>query len=206
MLPPGGTIALAEGAYYGHKQLFDHLAPVGRQRRRVRPDRRAARRRRPDPDRGALEPDADDARLRGSRRAPAPVVCDATLASPLRLRPLELGCDVSLHSATKVLGGPRRPPRRSRHRQRRRPLRPPAPHAPADRPRRLGRHGLAARARPEDARGAARPDGGDRADPRRAPERAPRRDDRALPGLRIPDRLRRRRRRRRPGASRRRPR
>ena len=36
---------------------------------------------------------------------PAPVVCDATLASPLRLRPLELGCDVSLHSATKVLAG-----------------------------------------------------------------------------------------------------
>ena len=36
---------------------------------------------------------------------PAPVVCDATLASPLRLRPLEHGCDVSLHSATKVLAG-----------------------------------------------------------------------------------------------------
>ena len=36
---------------------------------------------------------------------PAPVVCDATLASPLRLRPLERGCDVSLHSATKVLAG-----------------------------------------------------------------------------------------------------
>jgi cystathionine gamma-synthase len=35
----------------------------------------------------------------------APVVCDATLSSPLRLRPLELGCDVSLHSATKVLAG-----------------------------------------------------------------------------------------------------
>ena len=36
---------------------------------------------------------------------PASVVCDATLASPLRLRPLEHGCDVSLHSATKVLAG-----------------------------------------------------------------------------------------------------
>jgi cystathionine gamma-synthase len=35
----------------------------------------------------------------------AGVICDATLASPLRLRPLERGCDVSLHSATKVLGG-----------------------------------------------------------------------------------------------------
>jgi len=29
MLPPGGTIAVAAGAYYGHKQLFDHLAPWG---------------------------------------------------------------------------------------------------------------------------------------------------------------------------------
>ena len=29
MLPPGGTIALAAGAYYGHRQLFDHLAPWG---------------------------------------------------------------------------------------------------------------------------------------------------------------------------------
>ena len=29
MLPPGGTLALAEGSYYGHKLLFDHLAPWG---------------------------------------------------------------------------------------------------------------------------------------------------------------------------------
>jgi cystathionine gamma-synthase len=36
---------------------------------------------------------------------PAPVVCDATVSSPLRLRPLELGCDVVLHSATKILAG-----------------------------------------------------------------------------------------------------
>ena len=35
----------------------------------------------------------------------APVVCDATVASPLRVRPLDLGCDVVLHSATKVLAG-----------------------------------------------------------------------------------------------------
>ena len=36
---------------------------------------------------------------------PAPVVCDATVSSPLRLRPLDHGCDVVLHSATKVLAG-----------------------------------------------------------------------------------------------------
>ena len=33
------------------------------------------------------------------------VVVDNTLASPLLLRPLELGADVTLHSATKTLGG-----------------------------------------------------------------------------------------------------
>jgi cystathionine beta-lyase/cystathionine gamma-synthase len=29
MLRSGGTIALAAGAYYGHRVLFDHLAPWG---------------------------------------------------------------------------------------------------------------------------------------------------------------------------------
>ena len=29
MLRPNSTIALAEGAYYGHRTLFDHLAPWG---------------------------------------------------------------------------------------------------------------------------------------------------------------------------------
>ena len=33
------------------------------------------------------------------------MVCDTTVASPLRVRPLEHGCDVALHSATKVLAG-----------------------------------------------------------------------------------------------------
>jgi cystathionine beta-lyase/cystathionine gamma-synthase len=36
---------------------------------------------------------------------PAPVVCDATAATPLHVRPLELGCDFALHSATKFLSG-----------------------------------------------------------------------------------------------------
>ena len=36
---------------------------------------------------------------------PAPVVCDSTIATPLGLRPLELGCDIAMHSATKYLGG-----------------------------------------------------------------------------------------------------
>jgi cystathionine gamma-synthase len=35
----------------------------------------------------------------------APVVCDATAATPIHLRALELGCDLVLHSATKYLAG-----------------------------------------------------------------------------------------------------
>ena len=98
---------------------------------------------------------------------PAPVVCDATLASPLRLRPLERGCDVSLHSATKVLAGHDDLIAGVATVTDDDALRPPAPDATADRARRLGRHGLAPRARPGDARGAARPDGGNRPRPRR---------------------------------------
>jgi cystathionine gamma-synthase len=105
LLPPGGTIALAAGAYYGHKQLFDHLAPWGIHA--VEYDQAG-----PPPadaDLILIEAPANplltmpdfDAALAHS----APVVCDATLSSPLRVRPLELGCDVSLHSATKVLAG-----------------------------------------------------------------------------------------------------
>ena len=105
MLPPGGTIALAEGAYYGHKQLFDHIRPWGVnvvEYDQTRPPPEGA-------DLILLEapsnpmltmPDFEAAAAHA-----APVVCDATLASPLRLRPLDLGCDVSLHSATKVLAG-----------------------------------------------------------------------------------------------------
>ncbi len=105
MLPPGGTIALAEGAYYGHRVLFDHLAPWGVNV--VEFDQTG-----PPPANADLimleapatplltMPDLDAA-------APpsAPVVCDATVATPLRLRPLEQGADVVVHSATKILAG-----------------------------------------------------------------------------------------------------
>jgi cystathionine gamma-synthase len=36
---------------------------------------------------------------------PAPVVCDSTVATPIGVRPLDEGCDVALHSATKYLAG-----------------------------------------------------------------------------------------------------
>ena len=41
----------------------------------------------------------------GSGRASGLVVCDSTAATPLHVRPLELGCDFVVHSATKFLAG-----------------------------------------------------------------------------------------------------
>ena len=103
---------------------------------------------------------------------PAAVVCDATLASPLRLRPLERGCDVSLHSATKVLAG---------HDDLIAGVATVKDDALFDRLHltrrltgldRLGRHGLAARAWPQDARGAVRAHGGVGAHPGRTARRS----------------------------------
>ena len=105
MLRPGGTIALAAGAYYGHRVLFDHLAPWGvnvieYDQTGAPPD---------DADLILVEAPANPLLtmpdLVAAVAHPAPVVCDATIATPLRLRPLEHGCDVVLHSATKILAG-----------------------------------------------------------------------------------------------------
>ena len=105
MLRPGGTIALAEGAYYGHRVLFDHLAPWGVNV--VEFDQT-----RPPPgdvDLILVEAPANPLLtmpdLEAAAAHAAPVICDATVATPLRLRPLEHGCDVVLHSATKILSG-----------------------------------------------------------------------------------------------------
>ena len=103
--PPGGLVALAEGSYYGTGKLFRLLEPWGV--RVVEFDQTG-----PPPD-GAelvwLEAPANplltmpDFERAAAHRAP--VVCDSTIATPRALRPLELGCDVALHSATKYLGG-----------------------------------------------------------------------------------------------------
>ena len=105
MLGPGQTIAIAEAAYYGHAQLCRHLEPWGV--RFVEFDQSAPPP--PEADLVLIEAPANPMLTMPDFEAaaahPAPVVCDATVASPLRVRPLELGCDVALHSATKVLAG-----------------------------------------------------------------------------------------------------
>jgi cystathionine gamma-synthase len=105
MLRPGGTVALAEGAYYGHRVLFDHLSPWGVNV--VEFDQTG-----PPPaqaDLILLEAPANPLLtmpdLEAAAAHPAPVVCDATVATPLRLRPLDHGADVVVHSATKILAG-----------------------------------------------------------------------------------------------------
>jgi cystathionine gamma-synthase len=105
MLPPEGTIAVAAGSYYGHSQLLEHLRPRG-----VNAVEYAQTGPPPaDADLILIEAPSNPMLTMPDFAAaaahPAPVICDATLSSPLRLRPLELGCDVSLHSATKVLAG-----------------------------------------------------------------------------------------------------
>jgi len=105
MLGPGGRVALAEGAYYGHRTLLDHLRPWGVDvvefdQTGQPPD---------DVELILVEAPANPLLtmpdLEAAAAHPAPVVCDATVASPLRLRPLEHGCDVALHSVTKILAG-----------------------------------------------------------------------------------------------------
>ena len=105
LLAPGETVALAEGAYYGTGVLLDELERWGIQK--VEFDQTGA------PPAGAdliwLEapsnpfltmPDFGAAAAHSAR-----VVCDSTAATPLHVRPLELGCDLAVHSATKYLAG-----------------------------------------------------------------------------------------------------
>jgi cystathionine gamma-synthase len=104
-LRPGATIALAEGAYYGTSVLFRELETWGL--RFVEFDQTGAP---PDgvdliwleaPSNPFLTmPDLDAA-----ARHPAPVLVDATAATPVYLRALERGADYVLHSATKFLTG-----------------------------------------------------------------------------------------------------
>jgi cystathionine gamma-synthase len=105
LLSPGDTIALAEDAYYGTGVLFGELERWGL--RHVLFDQTG-----PPPAEADLvwieapsNPLLTMPDLEAAAAHPAPVVCDSTAATPVHLRPLEHGCDLVLHSATKYLGG-----------------------------------------------------------------------------------------------------
>ena len=105
LLSPGQTVALAEGAYYGTGAMLDELRHWGVEK--VEFDQTGA------PPEGVdlvwLEAPSNPfltmPNLEAAAAHPARVVCDSTAATPLHVRPLELGCDIAVHSATKYLAG-----------------------------------------------------------------------------------------------------
>ena len=105
LLEPGATIALARGGYYGTGVAFAALSAWGL--RVVEFDQTGA-----PPDGVQLvwleapsNPYLTMPDLEAAAGHPAPVVVDATVATPVHLRPLERGADFVLHSATKYLAG-----------------------------------------------------------------------------------------------------
>jgi cystathionine gamma-synthase len=105
LLSPGQTVALAEGAYYGTGAMLDEFARWGV--RKVEFDQTGA-----PPDGVDLvwleapsNPFLSMPDFEAAVAHPARVVCDSTAATPLHVRPLELGCDIAVHSATKYLTG-----------------------------------------------------------------------------------------------------
>jgi cystathionine gamma-synthase len=105
LLGPGDTIALAEGCYYGTGLTFAALARWGL--RVVEFDQTG-----PPPSDVQLvwveapsNPYLTMPDLAAAASHAAPVVVDATVATPIHLRPLEHGADFVLHSATKYLAG-----------------------------------------------------------------------------------------------------
>jgi cystathionine gamma-synthase len=104
-LEPGKTVALAKDAYYGTPVLMRMLERWGL--RIVEFDQTG-----PPPESADLvwvespsNPLLTLPDLEAAVAYPAPVVVDATASTPIYLRPLDLGADFSLHSATKFLGG-----------------------------------------------------------------------------------------------------
>jgi cystathionine gamma-synthase len=105
LLESGKTVAVAEGAYYGTGVLLDELARWGIEK--VEFDQTG-----PPPadvDLVWLEAPSNPyltmPHFDAAAAHPARVVCDSTAATPVHVRPLERGCDLVVHSATKYLGG-----------------------------------------------------------------------------------------------------
>jgi cystathionine gamma-synthase len=105
LLGHGSTVALAEGAYYGTGVLFRELSRWGLCH--VEFDQAGT----PPADvdlvwlEAPSNPFLTMPDFEAAAAHPAPVVCDSTAATPIYLKPLENGCDLVVHSATKFLAG-----------------------------------------------------------------------------------------------------
>jgi len=105
LLSPGDTIAVANDAYYGTSVLFRELERWGL--RFVEFDQTGP----PPPGVQLVWVEAPSnplltmPDLEAAAAHAAPLVVDATAATPVHMRPLELGADLVLHSATKYLAG-----------------------------------------------------------------------------------------------------
>jgi cystathionine gamma-synthase len=115
LVPTGGIAALSTVTYYGVRNIFERMQARGRLQLRMVPG----------DDTAAILAAADGADMvwvesianplmvvadvpaiaAGARERGALAVVDATFATPLRQRPLDLGADIVLHSATKLIGG-----------------------------------------------------------------------------------------------------
>ncbi|MBV8217158.1 MAG: PLP-dependent transferase [Solirubrobacterales bacterium] len=108
MLKPGATIAVADGGYYGTVGLMRELSRWGLN---VEPFDQTGEP--PVADLVWFEPCSNpmltfpdlDVAIGQAHASGAIVVVDNTVLSPILLRPLELGADFVLHSATKILAG-----------------------------------------------------------------------------------------------------
>ena len=105
LLGPGDTIAVAQGCYFGTPTMFGVFERWGL--KHVEFDQTG-----PPPDGVQLvwleapsNPFLTMPDFEAAAAHPAPVLVDATAATPVHLRPLEHGADLVLHSATKYLGG-----------------------------------------------------------------------------------------------------
>ncbi|MFL5683396.1 MAG: trans-sulfuration enzyme family protein [Chloroflexota bacterium] len=115
LVPPGGTVVLSSVTYYGVRTIFERMQAHGRVQLRMAPA----------DDTATLLAAADGADMvwvesianpllvvadvsaiaAGARERGAITVVDATFATPLRQRPLDLGAAIVLHSGTKLIGG-----------------------------------------------------------------------------------------------------
>ena len=115
LVPAGGTVVLSSVTYHGVRNIFERMQASGRLHVRMAPA----------DDSDAVLGAADGADMvwvesianplmvvadvpaiaAGARERGAITVVDATFATPLRQRPLDLGADIVMHSATKLIGG-----------------------------------------------------------------------------------------------------